>query len=267
MIRRLLFCMLVALIIVCTAACSQENEKLSKQETTGYKSDVIKLDRGTSALNIELDTSNLQIFASDNKEISYEVKYVVRAAKKTEELKKMLDKFELQCDQKNKIANFSVNYAGKSDKKDIFTEVILKIPRQVTQLNISHKSGEIRINDRFIGTLVVDSEDVNCEINELDGLIDYTGESGSIRVDCAKLYGETNIALHEGNIYFKGDVKKGVAYSFLTDKGNINLNFPLDADLDINSYGTVAHNQFSGKKGEVKVKVAAKIGQIKIDGY
>ena len=259
--------MLAAILIVCTTACSQENEKITKQEATSYKSDVLKLDKGTSTLNIELDTSNLQIFASESKEISYDVKYVVRAAKKTDEINKMLDKFELQCDQKNKVVNFSVKYSGRSNKKDIFTQVILKIPSQITQLNISHKNGELRLNDRFIGALVVDSDSVNCEINELDGLIDYTGESGGIRVDCAKLYGESNIALHEGNIYFKGDVKKGVAYSFLTDKGNISLNFPLDADLDINSYGTVSHNQFSGKKGEVKVKVAAKIGQIKIDGY
>ena len=259
--------MLVALIIVCTTACSQENEKLSKQETTDYKSDVIKLDRGTSTLNIELDTSNLQIFTSDNKVISYDVKYVIRAAKSTEERKKMLDKFKQECTQSNSNVNFSLNYSGRRKSMDIFTEVKLNIPRQITQLNINQKSGTLKLKDRFIGALVVDSDNINSEINELDGLIKYTGNSGNVRVDCAKLYGETNIALYKGNISFKGSVKKGAPYSFKTDKGNINLNFPLDSDIEINSYGTVSHNQFSGKKGEVKVDVSTKMGQISIDGY
>ena len=268
MIRRLFFFMLAALIIVCTTACSQENEKLSKQETTDYKSDVIKLDRGTSTLNIDLDTSNIQIYASsESKVLSYEIKYVVRAAKSTDERKKMLGNFKQECTQNNRNVNFSLNYYGRSKSMDIFTEIKLNIPRQITQLNVKQKSGTLKLNDRFIGALVVDSDDLNSEINELEGLINYTGNSGNVRVDCAKLYGETNITLNKGNISFKGSVKKGAPYRFETDKGNINLNFPLDADLEINSYGTVSHNQFSGKKGEVKVDVSTKMGQISIDGY
>jgi hypothetical protein len=259
---------IIFLLIIFITACGAKNVEFPKHSACQFRNGSIKLEKGIKKLDIRIDSGNLKIYCSDNNEIKYETKHNVRGNKSNDELQNLLKKYSIKSYLKNKTFYFSVGYGDKIKKsQDFFTDVELTIPRSITSLNINQKVGSVVIEDRFEGDIKAILDSVNSEVKSMNGHLIWKCGTGSFRLNAGKLSGDSKVETESGNISVKAECQKDSQYYFKTDVGNVDLSFPTNSDISINSFGTVKANQFTGIQGDTKVTASTKMGRISIAGY
>ncbi|EPR08274.1 hypothetical protein [Ruminiclostridium papyrosolvens] len=265
--KRIPLCLVMAAFII-LSSCGNEKTVFPKHSTYSYNNGVVKVNKSIKTLNINIDSGNLQIYCWDNDEIKYEAKHVVRGNKSDEDLKILLKKYSVKSSQKEKTTFITVSYAGKIKRpQDYYTEIKLTVPRSIKNIYIKQDTGSILIEDKFEGNITGDVDSVNTEIKAMNGKLIWKGDTGNFRFDSGKLLRDSTVNITAGNISSKAECQDNSQYVFKTGAGNVELSFPKDSDVTVDSYGTLQSNQFTGIAGNIKVKAATDMGKISIDGY
>jgi hypothetical protein len=177
-----------------------------------------------------------------------------------EDLNKILKKYRDKYEENEKNGYITIN------NEDIISDVTLTIPRSMN-LIVNQKSGSLNIIDRFEAGLNVIAGNVNSEINEIQGNLQFKCDNGFLHVNTGRLADGTSVLLNNGNIIIKAECTKNSKYTFQTVNGDIDISFPVSSDINVQSFGTVQNNQFTGVNGSILVNISTKIGKISVNGY
>lgn len=265
--KRITLCIVLSVLLL-FSACGTENSAFPKHSVYGYHNGSIKVNKETKTLDISIDSGNLEIYCWDKNEIRYEAKHIARGNKSDEELQNLLKKYSIKSNQKEKTISLSVTFAYKIKKaQDFLTDIKVTIPRSIRNINLKQKVGSIIIEDKFDGNISGNLDFVNTEIKEMNGKLIWKCDTGSFRLGSGKLLADSTVNIEAGNISVKAECQRNSQYSFKTDVGNVELNFPVDSDITVDSYGTLQNNQFTGIDGDIKVEASTKMGKISVNGY
>ncbi|WP_242856141.1 hypothetical protein [Ruminiclostridium josui] len=110
-------------------------------------------------------------------------------------------------------------------------------------------------------------DSVNTEIKAMNGKLIWKCDTGNFRLGSGKLLGDSTVNITTGNISAKAECQDNSEYVVKTGVGNVELSFPKDKDVTVDSYGTLQNNQFTGIDGNIKVKAATDMGKISVTGY
>lgn len=265
--KRIPLCLVMAAFII-LSSCGNENKVFPKHSTYSYNNGVVKVSKSIKTLDINIDSGNLQIYCWDDDEIKYEAKHVVRGNKSDEDLQKLLKKYSVKSNQKEKTTYITVSYAYKVKKpQDFYTEIKLTIPRTIKNISIKQDVGSILIEDKFEGNITGDIDSVNTEIKAINGKLCWKCDTGNFRLGSGKLLRDSIVNIAAGNISAKAECQINSQYIFKTGAGNVELSFPRDSDVTVDSYGTLQNNQFTGIDGNIQVKATTDMGKISINGY
>lgn len=265
--KKIHLCLVMAAFII-LSSCGSENTVFPKHSTYDYRNGSIKVSKSIKALNINIDSGNLQIYCWDNDEIKYEAKHVVRGNKSDEALRKLLKNYSIKSGQKEKTTFIAVSYADKIKKpQDFYTEIKLTLPRTIKNLSIKNGVGSVLVEDKFEGNITGDVDSVNTEIKAMNGKLIWKCDTGNFRLGSGKLLRDSTINITAGNISSKAECEDNSQYVFKTGAGNVELSFPKESEITVESYGTLQNNQFTGITGNIQVKAATNMGKIAINGY
>ncbi len=265
--KRISLC-LVMVVLIILSSCGSENKVYPKHNTYSYTNGVVKVSKSIKTLDINVDSGNMQIYCWDNGEIKYEAKHVVRGNKSDEDLQELLKKYSVKSSQKEKTTYITVSYAGKIKKpQDFYTEIKLTVPRNIKNIFIRQDAGSVLIEDKFEGNITGDVDYVNTEIKAMNGKLLWKCDTGNFRLGSGKLLSDSNVNITTGNISSKAECQGNSQYAFKTGAGNVELSFPQGSDINVDSYGTLENNQFTGVEGNITVKAATDMGKISINGY
>lgn len=266
--RIILYILILLIIIPIISGCGSKETELAKHQAFAYKNSTVKVTKDVKTIDINIDSGNLKIFSWDKEEIKYEAKHIVRDNKTDDQLDNMLKKYSIVSDVKDKIYKISVGYDGKiTNAQDFVTDIELTIPRYIKKINISQQLGSIIVEDKIEGDIVAKLDSASTEIKSINGQLVLKGDSGNVRVNSGKLTNNSSIDISAGNIFVKAECQEQSKYSFQTVKGNIELIFPIDSNILIDSFGTVKNNQFTGVEGNINIKASTKMGKISVNGY
>lgn len=263
------FCLYLFLFsVIFTCGCSSKDVIAHKQEASQYSNSSIEISKNINKLNIEADSANIKIYCWDKEEIRLELKHTVRDYKSAEDLEKIIKKYSVTTKTGNSTVFLKITYENKKkNPKDFFSDVKLSLPENIENLELSQKNGSFVVEDKFQGSIAADLDSVNSEIKGLEGELAYRCKKGNIRLDSGKLFSKSFVDIKYGNIFIRTECREKAEYSFNTELGNINLNFPLTNKIAFDFYGTVENNQFTGNDGDINVKAKSEIGKISINGY
>ncbi len=265
--KGVILCILLFLLII-TTGCREEKAVIPKHGASMYDDSSIDLSRTTKALDISIDSGNLQIYCWDKKVIKVEAKHTIRDNKTNEELEELLKKYSIISEEKDNTLFFTVEYDGTiKNHKDIYTDIKLTIPNQINVMNLSQKYGSIILRDKFEGDISANLDYVNSEIKSFKGQLVYNCDNGNVRLNSGRLSNQSYVNIISGNIYIKAQCQEKSKYSFKTKKGNIDLYFPVDSNIKLNSTGTVKNNQFTGEDGDIEVEAFTKMGKISVNEF
>ncbi len=265
---RRIFPFIIFILLIFITGCGDKSPAVSKSEAFKYNDSSIDLSRETKTLNITIDSGNLQIYCWDKKNIESEVKHIVRDNKEREELEELLNKYSIKAEEKEGTLHLIVDYDGRiKNFQDVYSDLKLTIPKQIKKINIFQKNGSLILNDKFEGNIEAKLESVNTEIKSMKGQLLYECVNGNLRFNSGKLSDQSLIDISSGNIYLKAECQEKSKYSFNTENGNIDLYFPIDSKVSIESSGTVTNNQFNGVEGNIEIEVATIMGKISVNGY
>lgn len=263
------FCMYLFLFsVIFTCGCGSKDVIAHKQEASQYNNSSIKISKNINKLNIEADSANLKIYCWDKEEIRLEIKHTIRDYKSIEDLEKLIKKYSVTTKNENSTVFLKISYKNKLKKpEDFFSDVKLTLPRNIENLELSQKNGSFIVEDKFEGSIAADLDSVNSEIKGMEGQLSYRCKKGNIRLSSGKLLNNSFVDIKSGNVFIRTECQERAGYSFNTEIGNINLNFPLESKITFDSFGTVENNQFAGNEGNINVKVTSEIGKISVNGY
>ncbi|ACL74883.1 hypothetical protein [Ruminiclostridium cellulolyticum] len=265
--KRIPLCLVMAAFII-LSSCGNDKIVLHKHSSYGYHNGDVKLDKTIKTLDVNIDSGKLQIYCWDNNEIKYEAKHVARGNKSDEALQELLKKYSVKPNQKEKTMYITVAYGGKiKNPQDFYTEIKLTIPRNIKNIFIKQDVGSISVEDKIDGNITGDVDSVNTEIKAMNGKLSWTCDTGSFRLGSGKLFSDSTVNIKAGNISSKAECQNNSQYLFKTDAGNVELSFPADSDVTVDSYGTLQNNQFTGINGNIKIKASTKMGKICVNGY
>ncbi len=265
--KRIPLCLVMAAFFI-LSSCGSEYKVFPKHTTCGYNNGAVKVSKSIKNLDINIDSGKLLIYCWDNDEIKYEAKYVARGNKSDEDLQKQLKKYSVKSNQKEKTTYIIVSYDGKIKKpQDYYSEVKLMVPRTIKNISIKQDVGSILIEDKFEGNIIGDVDSVNTEIKAMNGKLNWKCDIGNFRLGSGKLLRDSTVNIKAGNISSKSECEINSQYVFKTGAGNVELSFPQDSNVTVDSYGTLQNNQFTGIEGNVKVKAATDMGKISVNGY
>lgn len=264
--RIILYILVFFLVIV--SGCAEKNAVIPKHGASMYDDLSINLSKSTKTLDLSIDSGNLQIYCWDKKVIKLEAKHTIRDNKTNEELVELLKNYTIIPEEKDNTLFFTVEYDGTiKNPQDIYTDIKLTIPKQINMLNISHQFGSIIIRDKFEGDITADLEHVNSEIKSFRGQLIYKCDNGNLRVNSGRISDQSYVDINSGSIYIRAQCEEKSKYYFKTKNGNMDLYFPADLSIKLNSTGTVTNNQFVENDGDIEVEAYAKMGYISLNGY
>jgi len=265
--KRIYLFIFIIIIIVFTG-CGDKDTVTFKHGESLYKNSLIEIAKDINTIDIDINSGNLQIYCWDKKEIKFEAKHTIRDNKTNEELQKQLKKYSIVSEEQENTFFFTVDYKGNvKDIQNIYTDVKLTIPRRISKISISQQHGSIIIEDKFEGDISAELDSVNSEIKALKGKLSFKCETGNFRLNSGKLSNESFVDINSGSIYLKTECQEQSKYSFQTQSGNIELNFPVNSNILLKSYGTVQNNQFTGVEGNIVIETSTKMGEISVNGY
>lgn len=260
--------LLLIILILSISGCGSGAAAVHKAQASQYKNFSADIAKNIKSMDINIDSGNLQVFCWDKQEIKFEVKHTLRDTKTADELEKLLKKYSIHTETKANTFIFSVTYNGKiKNPDDFFSDVKLTIPRRIKDIVLIQDNGNFTLEDRFSGNITSEMDSVNSEIKDMEGKLILKCREGNLRFDSGKLLNGSDVNINSGNIYVKAECRNLSEYSFQTQKGNVDLSFPVSSGILLDAFGTVLNNQFSGVDGDIKVKVRTKIGKISVNGY
>lgn len=258
--KKIISSVLIIIFLFLLTGCVNNEQKTVIREASECKEWTKTVSRGIESIYIIMDTSNLNVYCWNKKEIKCDIHNYARGKKTMEDLDKILKKYHDKYEEKEKNGYITIN------NEDIISDVTLTIPKSMN-LIVNQKSGSLKIIDRFEAGLIVNAVNVSSEINEIQGNLQFIGDNGYVHVNSGRLTDGSSVSLKNGNIIIKAECIKNSKYDFQTVKGNIDLSFPVSSDINIQSFGTVQNNQFTGVDGSILMNVSTKIGKISVNGY
>ncbi len=263
-----LFRYFIFVLLILLTGCGKQPETLQKNSSSEDINSSIELTKDVKALNIKLDSGNINIFCWDKPDIKCEIKHTIRDYQTDDQLAKLLKKFSAETKIESSICSIDVKYKGKvRDSQDIYSEVKLTIPKRVKELTIYQDAGSLTVEDKYQGGINAELDKVNAEIRSLYGLLKLKCEEGNIRLNSGKLSNDSQVKVGSGNIHIKSACQNNSSYSFQTKAGNIDLAFPKESPINLDVFGTVTNNQFTGMDGSITVNASTNIGKISVNGY
>lgn len=266
--KRLSLYILIILIAIITGCGSEKASITTKNGISQYKNSSIEIAKGTDTLNINVDSGNLQIYCGDKNEIKFELKHTIRDYKTNEALEKMLKKYSITSKEQKNTLFFTVDYKDKiKNTQSIYTDIKLTISRHIKKINISQQLGSFTIEDKYEGDIAAKLDFVNSEIKSMEGQLLFECGTGNLKLNSGKLLNGSRVDINSGSISVKAECQEQSKYLFQTQKGNVELNFPVNSNILLESFGTVQNNQFTGMEGNIEIETSTKMGKISVNGY
>jgi len=266
--KRIFLFIFIILIVIITGCKNSRSIVIPKHGASLYKNSSIEITKGINTVDINIDSGNLQIYCWDNKEIKFEAKHTIKDNKTNEGLEKLLKKYSIRSEEQENTYFLTVDFNGKiKNAQDIYTDMKLTIPRRIKKINISEQFGSLIIEDKFDGNIAAKLDSVNSEIKSLKGQLFYECKTGNLILNSRNLLNGSSVNIASGNIFVKAQCQEQSKYSFKTQVGNIKLNFPVNSNILLKSFGTVQNNQFTGIEGNIEVETSTKMGKISVNGY
>ncbi len=266
--KRLIAFMLFIILIFLISGCGGKAATVHKAQASQYKNSSVELPKEVKSININIDSGSLQIFCWDKQEIKFEVKHTARDNRTDEELEKLLKRYSIDSGIKDGTFVLSVDYDGKiKNPKDFFSDVKLTVPRKIKNIALTQDTGDFTLEDRFQGNITAELGSVNSEIKDMEGKLDLKCRKGNVRLNSGKLSDGSGVAVNSGNIYVKTECHNMSKYSFQTQTGNVELNFPVSSAILLDAFGSVQNNQFEGVDGDILINAGTKAGKISVNGY
>jgi DUF4097 and DUF4098 domain-containing protein YvlB len=260
--------LILAVLLIFLFGCENSETTAVKHEVSKFRDSEFDTAKGIHYVNINIDSANFKIYFWDKKEIRVEAKHTIRDNKTIEKLEKLLDKYSITSENKEDTYFLTVKYNGRIDNpEDIYTDIKLTIPRKIKEVNITQQAGNLIFEDKYTGNINANLTSVNTELKSLKGQIILECKKGNMSLNSGTLLNNSSVKINNGNIRIKAQCQSRSEYSFETETGNIELNFPIDSDILLQSSGRVKYNQFCGIDGNIHIKTSAKTGEISASGY
>lgn len=266
------FIIILLFIISMNCACSQKNQYLGfKKESISFDEQIFSFEQPPK-IEIIGDTSNIEIFNWDGKDVKFEIfKKVKRTYNSEKELKADYDKFNLTTEHTKDKISFDFKYkASKSETKNPLDQAMdlkIYIPKKIKSLTIKLDLGKIIVHDDLNCNVFAELKAVSMEIKKLQGVLDFKGDIGNIKLSNGKIYDGSNIKVNTGNIDLKFDYETGGHFEFATKIGNIDLSMPSSSQINLDSSGYLQKNELVIGEYPTKIKTITDVGRICINKY
>jgi hypothetical protein len=265
-VRFILFYSLVWLYLL--TGCSNEIKLIGpKQEVSQYSAEVFNIKNSVN-LSINNDTGNVEIYVWNKKEIKFEITKKLRGAQSKVDLLKKLNDFILKIKNENDNIYFNAKYKGNI-KSPFDRSIDLKIylPQRISEINCKMDIGKIKIFDEINCNLNIQMNMVDTQINMFKGKLEIKGDMGDLRINDCEILPDSFVKINNGSIIIKGNLINQGKYDFETGIGNIDLSFPVESKLNIESVGAMDKNEFTSEEGAAIVRVESGMGKISINKY
>ncbi|WP_010249146.1 DUF4097 family beta strand repeat-containing protein [Acetivibrio cellulolyticus] len=277
--QKLIIVILMAFILCgCSIAQAEINPKI---EVSSYSEQIIEL-KQTYNLDINCDSSDIELYTWNNSDIKFEITKRVRGAYKKEVLSKRLEDFEVEIkNENNSVFLKSRCNGGNKNALDRSVDLKIYVPKVIETMNYKVDAGNIKFFDDIQGVLKAELNNTNLEINRFDGVLNVTGNMGNVKVLSGKISGCSKIEKYNGNISIKSEFDENGEYIFNTSKGHIDIYAPSNTKLGFETVGELEINEFDDAENfgrtrssevklndkPVKVRVNSEMGRIAIRKY
>lgn len=261
-----IFVFLIQLLLI--SGCSVSTVEIGpKKEVNSYSEKTVEV-KASPEVNMSCDSSNIEVYTWDKKDVKFEITKRVRGVQDKETLEKKLEDFKIDLSEKDNKVFFKSEYRGK-DKNPVDRSVDIRVylPKSIKLLNCKLDIGNIKFLDDISGVLNADINMANMEINRFDGIINVKGDVGNVKISNGRISGKSSIVKNIGSISIKAEFKENGEYFFKTETGNIDLWLPQNSKISFESVGSLEVNEFNEYLYPTKVKVSTSMGKIAIKKY
>lgn len=251
----------IAVLFFC--ACSEKTVNQGpKKEVASYEEKTIGQGNFRN-LEVILDCSNIEVYAWPKKEIKIETAKKLRGWEDKTVLDKKMEEFKLAVTEENEKITLKSRYMEQiKNASDRSLDIKLFVPRQIRYISYKIDAGTIKVFDDIKCDFNFETKAVNAEINRFDGKLTCKTGTGNLKISGGKLRRGSYISTNLGNISIKAGIEEAGSYSFQTNAGNMDFQFPDGLKATVECLGNVEMNEFA--EGNYATKVALKSGMGKI---
>jgi hypothetical protein len=264
-----LFCLNIVIVLMTVvlipSGCSNKHESfLPKIEVSDYCERTAKIEHALE-LNLASDFSNIEVYTWDRKEVKFEITRRLRDSEDREVLEKRLADLSIDVEQQENKITFRSEYKGTiKGKNDKNLDLRLFLPQKIRVMNYRIGSGSIKFLDDIKCELNILSKSADIKMNKFSGKLDIEGEIGNVELAGGKIRNNSEIKEKVGNINVNAELEERGTFSFETDVGNVDLVLPKDSDVQVESIGNIAVNDFTYNLLSPKVMVKSNLGKVTI---
>lgn len=248
--------------------CEKANVVLNpKIELTQYTTQSFKVTK-PQHLNIINHSGRVDFLKWKESEIKFEMTKRVRGRQEKKILKNELNNLQIKIKAEHETMTLESFYDGKiKNPMDYGLDILIYLPEEISTVKCNMDLGKIRFLDKFKGNLLMKTNLVDIEINDIEGRITISGDMGDVRINQGFMLSESSVKLNNGNILIKAKIEQKGEYTFKTEIGNIDLAFPETSEIHFENVGTMKSNEFTSKGHGVKVRTFSGMGRAVIKKY
>ena len=261
----LLFCFTTLIF----TGCKNEPQYIGiKRESISYDEKIFPVEQ-PPVIEIVGDTSNIEIYNWDEKNVKFEMlKKLKRVYNKEEQLDAEYKKYKISAEQEKNEILFKYKYEDdKSNALDQSLDLKVYIPKKVKFIKIKLDLGRGIIHDDINCDITTELNMANMEIKRFKGVLDFKGDMSNIKISNGILYSGSKVSVNMGNIHLKFESQEGGEYEFKTKIGNIDLAMPESSKINLDSTGYVQTNELKNGEYPTKIIVETEMGRICLNKY
>jgi len=256
------------ILVIMVSGCTVSSVDIGpKREVASYSEEMIEAVQPLQ-VNIDVDSSSIEIYSWDKNQVKFEMTRRIRGILKKELMEKQLEDFNVSIKQYSSTISFKSKYKGSiSNPIDRSVDLKIYIPKRINSIDIKMEVGRIKFIDDIKCDLNAEIDMANVDINNFEGRINFNADMGDLRIANGEIDSGSYVNLNFGNMYIKTRLVNSGEYSFETNSGNVDLLFPTDSNVNLESTGNLGTNDFLPDKNAPGVKVRSGMGKITVTKY
>lgn len=255
--------LLSVLTVLAFIMTSCSSTVLPRLEVSSYMEKTIETDTPFK-IDIDCENGNTEVYSWNRKEARLEFTEIVRGNELKSELLKRLDDFNIAIDSKEGTLTLKSGFRGGSRKSGGLLNLKLYIPKKTSSFSIVQKSGSLTFLDDFNGDIDVNAENLDLNINRMEGKLKCLLEKGNLRVSSGELESDSNAMTSKGNIRIKATFESSGAYSFKTGFGILELCLPVSTNAVFDTYGLLETVDFTAGENPSRFRLESRVGKISV---
>ncbi len=217
-----------------------------KREFVVYKEAIVDATQCDS-LEIDGDNANLVFHVWKNESVKFEIAMKMRGYASEEDMKKrIVNEYNTTFKKDKSAVVFDFRKGGRTEKPyDARIDADIYVPKEFKSLLVHVNNGEIKLIDEFTCSLSIWGEMMNAILYSYNGKINFSCDSGSLRVNNGLIKAGSSVKFNFGSININGSFEPYGRSTIETGTGNIVLQVPKDEPVNAECIGYVKQNAFT----------------------